>query len=678
MKKITLIFGLLLAAQFSTAQDTCAAAFPITAEGTFVVAAVNGTQVPAPICADNGAGATAGEWYKYTPTQDYTVTVTSNLTVNNGKDTRVHIYTGTCGSLACFAGDDDSGNGFLSVATFNVTGGTTYYIAWDNRWSSNGFTFELQENDVVVPPPTPISYNNSSIATINSSYNMCIVDMNGDHLDDIVGVSANNMRVHFQQAGGTFTVTDFPISGTSFMPGWSIAAGDLNKDGYNDLLLGSGSGLTFWQSNSTGTAYSNITPGDYIFCQRTNFQDINNDGNLDAFSCHDVDPNVYYMNDGAGNYTYYQSGITPGAYNLGVLMSGGNYASLWSDLDNDGDSDMFISKCSGPPCELHRNDGAAGYTDVSAFAAINAQPVQSWSSAIADFDNDGDMDILVGSNGGSGNFLYRNNVDAGNTLVPFTNVTADSGWETNVPHRDYYAFDFDNDGFVDVLGGGNRIMFNQGDLKFAPVSYTNISAGAVGDLNNDGFLDIMNGGTVRYAVPNQNNWFKMALQGIASNSNGIGARVELFGPWGKQIRDVRAGEGFGYMCTLNVHFGLGETTEIEKAVIHWPSGTVDVIMNPAANQQLFVVEGSSPLSVDQNNTNAFAIYPNPASSVINITALAGVQAKHARVFDLTGRLVLSTEVMNNTIAIEKLATGSYVLLLEDSNSKTFSQKFIKE
>src|SRR6476660_6996652 len=99
MKKITLLFGLLFAAQFSIAQDTCASAVPISAAGEWVITAINGSQVPSPICADNGTGATAGEWYKYTPTQDYTVTVTSNLAINNGKDTRVHVYTGSCGAL---------------------------------------------------------------------------------------------------------------------------------------------------------------------------------------------------------------------------------------------------------------------------------------------------------------------------------------------------------------------------------------------------------------------------------------------------------------------------------------------------------------------------------------------------------------------------------------------------
>jgi len=679
MKKITLIFGLLFATQFSVAQDTCASAVPISAAGVWIVDAVNGSQVPSPICADNGNGATAGEWYKYTPSQDYTVTVTSNLTINNGKDTRVHVYTGSCGALTCYAGDDDSGAGYLSVCTFNVVGGNTYYIAWDNRWNSSGFTFQLTEGDVVVPPPTPITYNNVSIPTVNSNYNMCIVDMNGDHIDDIVGVSANNMRVHFQQSNGTFTVTDFPISGTSYMPGWSLCAGDLNKDGYNDLLLGSGNGLTFWQSNNTGTAYTAITPGQYIFCQRTNFHDVNNDGNLDAFSCHDVDPNVYYLNDGAGNYTYYQSGITPGAYNLGVIMSGGNYASIWSDFDNDGDSDMFISKCSGPPCELHRNDGAAGYTDVSAIAAINMTPVQSWSSAVNDFDNDGDMDILIGSNGGTGNFLFRNNlVDGSNTITAFTNITAGSGFEENVQNRDWVSYDFDNDGLIDILGGGNRIMFNMGNMVFAPVSYPSIGVGAIGDLNNDGFLDIMQGATVRYAVPNDNNWFKVALQGVASNSNGIGARVEIYGSWGKQIRDIRSGEGFGYMSTLNAHFGLGTATEIEKLIVRWPSGTVDVVMNPTPNQMLSVVEGSSPLAVAEESVSAFTIYPNPTKSTIHISQNNGVEAKHARVIDMLGRLVISTDVMNNQINVEKLSKGNYVILLEGANNKTYTQKFIKE
>src|SRR5690606_4696133 len=152
--------------------------------------------------------------------------------------------------------------------------------------------------------------------TINSNYNICVADMNGDYKDDIVGVSANNLRVHTQTTPGSFAVSDFPITGSSMMPSWSMAAGDYNRDGYNDVILGNGNGLSVWTSNATGTAYSNFTPGDYIFCQRTNFADLNNDGHLDVFSCHDIAPNVYYLNDGSNNLTYYQSSVTPGAMSV--------------------------------------------------------------------------------------------------------------------------------------------------------------------------------------------------------------------------------------------------------------------------------------------------------------------------------------------------------------------------
>jgi hypothetical protein len=816
MKKITFLFFLLAVSGLTFAQNTCATALPITAAGTFTISTIDGTGLPATTCNYNNTNVTAVEWYAYTPTQNYTVTVSSDLQENLCRDTRLRIYTGNCTTMTCVVSDDDSGvltcnsgntNSYLSKATFNAvagqtyyivwdnryestgfnfqvseipagynpcngavavsagtttvaaidqtnintscstaalskwyaytptvnanvtitsdlavnlckdtnvsvysgnctsgltcvgsddnsgvlacnfgntnsylstysfiaSAGTTYYIVWDNKWSANGFDFQINETPIVIP----VTYNNQTISTINSGYNICIVDMNGDFKDDIVGVSNNNLRVHFQgNTPGTFTVTDFPITGASDMPSWSMAAGDYNKDGYNDLLLGSGSGLTFWRSANNGTSYTNINPSDYIFCQRTNFVDINNDGHLDAFSCHDIAPNVYYMNDGSANMNYYQSG-TSGAYMLGVTASGGNYASLWTDMDNDGDLDMFISKCSGPPCELHRNDGNGVFTDISAQAGINVTPIQTWSSAIADFDNDDDMDVIITASAGTHKF-FRNNKDTNS--VAFTNITAGSGWDTNTATNiDNIAYDFDNDGKVDVLGGGNKIMFNQGNNVFTPVGYNAISVGAVGDLNNDGFLDIQNGATIRYGVPNGNNWLKVTLQGIQSNRNGIGARVEIYGPWGKQIRDIRSGEGFRYMSSLNAHFGLGTSTVINQVIIKWPSGIVDTYNNVTANQPLHVVEGAT-LGIDAFESSVFTVYPNPVKNTINIAINTAnpVEFVTAQVYDLSGRMVHQTPVNNQTVTVNHLAKGTYILMLRDSNGKDYSQKFIKE
>ena len=117
MKPLFSITIALLSALPTLAQDNCASAVPITA-GTYVVPAVNGNQVPSPICAPNGAGASAGEWYSYTPASNYTVTI--NTAIGALTDSRVHVYLGGCGALACVAGDDDSGVNNTAFLTFNV------------------------------------------------------------------------------------------------------------------------------------------------------------------------------------------------------------------------------------------------------------------------------------------------------------------------------------------------------------------------------------------------------------------------------------------------------------------------------------------------------------------------------------------------------------------------------
>jgi hypothetical protein len=681
MKKITFLITMMFFIHHTYSQDTCDSALPITTAGLFVVDVVNGSQVPTPLCAANGSGANSGEWYAYTPTQDYTVTVSSSISQNTPSvDTRFHVYTGTCSSLTCYAGDDDAGTGYSSTDTFNVAAGTTYYIAWDNRWTSNGFTFQLTENEIIVPPTTPITYTTQSIPTINSAYNICVADMNNDKLDDIVGVSQGNLKIHYQRDNGSFNIVEFPVTGgTSKMPTWSLAAGDYNRDGYNDLILGAGNGLSVWKSNLLpgSLTYTSFNPTDYIFCQRTNFSDINNDGNLDIFSCHDIAPNCYYLNDGSDNLTFYQATVTPGAMNVG--NSGGNYATLFFDYDNDNDSDIFISKCSGPPCELIRNDGNDVYTDISAVAGLNITPIQTWSSAIADFDNDGDMDIIITASAGNHHF-FKNNLDTSNSVEEtFSEITSGSGWDTNASTNiDNIAYDFDNDGFVDVLGGGNKIMFNQGDNTFFPQTYSGISVGAVGDLNNDGYLDILNGNTIRYAVPNGNNWLKVKLNGVESNSNGIGARIEIYGAWGKQIRDVRSGEGFKYMSSIFAHFGIGTATEITKILVKWPSGVVDEILNPGINQMLTITENQTNLATVAPASSFFNITPNPVNDVINITFKNSTsEIASAQIVDLVGKVVLKPTVTTNTIDVKSLANGTYILVLKDKDGKQTSEKFLK-
>lgn len=652
------------------AQSSCSTALPVTA-GLYTVDAVDGTEVPMPICAPNGTGASAGKWYVYTPADNYTVRVSTDLSQNTGKDTRVHIYTGACGSLTCHGGDDDSGDGYLSLIDFAATQGVTYYIAFDNKWSSSGFDFVLQETPFVEPPTYPVTFTDNYFPTITGDYKIAIADMNGDYLDDIVTVSPNQVQIHYQQMSGAYTNTTYPVNIT-YLPSWSMAIGDIDKNGFNDLVLGGGSGVTFLYANATGTGFTEVTGGQYVFSQRTNFVDINNDGHLDAFVCHDVDPNVYYLNDGTGTLIFHQGG-------LGDHPEGGNYGSVWVDYDNDGDADLFIAKCRGGASsakinELHRNDGNGVFTNVSTEANM-ADPVQTWSSAWNDYDNDGYMDALIGASSFSDGYhkLMRNNGDG-----TFTNITSGSGWDNNTQSSiEYVTFDFDNDGYADVLGGNQTISFNNGDLTFTPMSY-NFQVGSVGDMNNDGFLDVQNGSTIYMNDKNSNNWLKINLKGVASNINGIGARVELYSGGMKQIRDVRSGEGFRHMHSLNVHFGIGTNTTIDSVLIHWPSGTIDNVLVPDINQSVLVIEGAHPLGLLEVNGKKVEMYPNPASDQLSIKNLNVEDVATMKIIDVQGREVMTLTEAATTVNISAIQSGMYILQVDLKNGKRYSDSFIKK
>lgn len=143
MKKVTIllsiVFGLFLFSPNLIAQgETCETAEAVVV-GTHVADGPSSGSGIANICYSSG---THADWYYFTATGDGDVQVTSTNDPNL-IDTRVSIYTGTCNDLTCHAFDDDSGDGFTSDVTFCVNEGVTYYIEWDDRWSEEGFEWEL-------------------------------------------------------------------------------------------------------------------------------------------------------------------------------------------------------------------------------------------------------------------------------------------------------------------------------------------------------------------------------------------------------------------------------------------------------------------------------------------------------------------------------------------------------
>ena len=727
MKKLLLncfCLATVLAASGQTpvGENSCSEALTtnsISADVTYSIGSINGEEASF-FCVGNGNNVTGGEWVKYTANEDINITVSSDLIQNDGKDTRVQIYTGSCNALTCVGGDDDDGDGFLSIVQFAATAGTTYLIVWDDRWNnSSNFDFILTEGDITPPPSdSPITFTQSAISA-PGSYDLGLVDMNGDFLDDPVSVSSSRIYVNYQlpeSEGGGFNLQQLDTETARFLPGWSLTAADFDGNGYNDLMYGSGSGVSFMQANDNlaedvnGNYYSHIVhldPEDlddegnpqpyYVFSQRGNFADINVDGHLDAFMCHDVAPSVSFMNDGSNNLEFTNTN------GLGNYGSGGNYASIWVDYDNDGDIDMFMAKCGGtgdrPKNQLFRNEGYVDsetdeqvYTNISDDPGVNLwDGIQTWSSAWGDLDNDGDMDIYIGSSTGSNHKVMKNNTkerEDNPSLDLFVDVTSGAGVSLSAATgHENIAHDFDNDGNLDLYSNG-VIFFGNGDLTFNAVTDLNLPpgyGGAIGDLNNDGYLDLFASGSIyTNNKETENNWIKVVTVGKSytgtpnrSNRNGIGARVEIKTASGYQIRDVKAGEGFKYCNTLNTHFGIGTDDAIEYIKVIWPSGEVDQINSPSINDTLVINESDFTLSINQSLVDNLILHPNPTKDILNLNSTLGfANDAFYSVFDINGKRVLNAKLNSETIDVSNLNSGNYILRIVSGNDIS-SQKFIK-
>lgn len=631
--------------------NACGQAIAVTA-GVYTVDSIVGLP-PTLFCAATNPTAQHGVWYSYTPSADHSLTVTTDLPQNAGGDTRLHVYTGTCNAPVCKAGDDDSGSGNLATATFNVQAGITYLIVFDDYWSNAGFDFELIEEE---PVPVPIAFTAS---TPLSGYPMGAVDMNGDHLDDVVIPGTASATVYDQESNGTLTPHVLTHPNTQHTASWSFCAGDIDKNGYTDMMYGSGGGASFFMANGDGTAFTEVSFPEYIFCQRTNMVDIDNDGDLDAFSCHDVDANVYFLNDGTGALTFHQGGLGPTC---------GNYGSIWVDYDNDRDMDLFIAKCGCDPVDLFmRNDGNLNFASIAAQNGF-ADSHQSWSSAWGDFDNDGDMDVLVGSSSSTVHKLMRNDGSG------FTNVTAGSGLDTfNSQSIEWVTHDFNNDGYLDILGGYGFLL-GHGDMTFTSVPDLPTN-GPIGDLNNDGFLDIVTNNRVYLNDGNLNHWLTVSTVGTASNANGIGARVEITSAMGHQIRDVRSGDGFEYMSSLNTHFGLGADTVITDLVVYWPSGEITLLHDVPVDTPLVVVEGlSTDVPVVKGNSDLL-LFPSPVESTLFVRGAENFGNRPVSVIDMAGKLVQRGTLRSGALDVSALSPGLYVLRLDGA---AWQGRFVKQ
>ena len=278
----------------------------------------------------------------------------------------------------------------------------------------------------------------------------------------------------------------------------SVAWGDYDNDGDLDVLLtgrsGEGVGVpgTWVYRNDGGEVFTGIAAGlPEVLDSSVAWGDYDNDGDLDILltgltSGGDNIARVY-RNDGMGAFADINAGLP------GVRLS----SVAWGDYDNDGDLDILLTGLAyggGYTARVYRNDGMGAFADINA----GLPGVCIGSVAWGDYDNDGDLDILLtGQTDGTGVSMagvYRNDgqgaftdIGAGLRAVSY----ASAAWG-----------DYDSDGDLDIVLTGSTVdagLITHVYRNDAEV-FTNIDAGLVGvakgstewgDCDNDGDLDLL-------------------------------------------------------------------------------------------------------------------------------------------------------------------------------------------
>ena len=446
----------------------------------------------------------------------------------------------------------------------------------------------------------------------HSGISVGIADMNKDGFDDIVRLSDGRMLImEYQKADGTgFETLETGIFSSGSQ--WTLSIGDIDNNGFNDVMTGGlNDGIKVTMADDLGEVFTNgFLPGSSFFAQGSNFADMNNDGWLDAFVCNDDGESRIWSNDGAGNLSEADHWID--MVTMPSSDNSGNYGSVWTDFDNDGDLDLYIAKCrqfvddESDPRRINAlfvNDGNGNYTEKAQQFGLNIG-AQTWTAEFQDIDNDGDLDCFITNHDRKSQVLEND----GNGY--FTDLGANSGMENMFNPLQGLLRDFDNDGFVDIIIAGDVFYYyhNNGDKTFTLETEDlfgsqEMHSYGIGDLNHDGFLDVYATYAEGFTTPsnkddllwlndgNDNNFLAINLTGEISNRNGVGARIETYGAWGIQVREVRAGESYGIHNTFTQHFGLGTHTAIDSIIVKWPSGIKDKIESVSINQFVNIEEG---------------------------------------------------------------------------------------
>ncbi|TAE50888.1 MAG: hypothetical protein EAZ89_11155, partial [Bacteroidetes bacterium] len=278
---------------------------------------------------------------------------------------------------------------------------------------------------------------------------------------------------------------------------WSVSWVDYNNDGFEDVFVPDydpNANNLLYRNNGNNT-FTRITTGPLVTDRASSIAsvwgDIDNDGDEDAFLANNIGaPNRLYINDGSGSFTRNETDTV-------AKYAGYSHSASFADYDNDGWLDLFVGDYMPTKFNLlYHNNGDGSFSEVR-ITPISDLAAYTIGNSWADYDNDGDADLFVTNDRLERNRLYRNEGNARFTEIFEGPVVNDRASSVGSSWGDY-----DNDGDLDLFvansnGQGNFLYDNNGDGSFTPVNagplvtdtyHSHGSAWA--DVDNDGDLDI--------------------------------------------------------------------------------------------------------------------------------------------------------------------------------------------
>jgi hypothetical protein len=299
--------------------------------------------------------------------------------------------------------------------------------------------------------------------------------------------------------------------------------------------------------------------------------DADEDGDLDLYVANDSDANYLYRNEGRGLFK--EVGTWSGCAFDGNGAAQAGMGVAVGDATGDGVWDIFVTNFSEDFSTLYRGLGRGMFEDASRELGVG-QPTYrplSWGTALADLDNDGDLDIVV-ANG----HIYPQ-VDRHPEVVGTyaqRNLLLENGGAVATP------------------------MFRDATARAGPgFAQVRSSRGvAVGDYDNDGDLDVLVTHTDEPPALLRNDtaggsWLTVVCEGPRGDIAPIGTRVTVRAGGRTQVRDIAAGDSYMSTHDPRPHFGLGAAAAIDEVDVRWPDGTHSVRRNVKARQFLRIRKG---------------------------------------------------------------------------------------